>query len=190
MNTNLLLFICLAYLCGSIPFGKVVGKFYGIDIQKHGSGNIGFANVVRVLGWKAGPIVLIGDVCKGLIPVLLARNYLDSYQILAVAIATVAGHIFPIWLKFRGGKGIATGLGVTIVISPILGLLGLLIYLLSFVRFRKSAPSSLTAIWCLPLICLISLRQYALFYFVLALIATWAHRNNIREMLKETVRVE
>ena len=190
MNTLWLLFIGFAYLSGSIPFGKLVGAYYGIDIQKHGSRNIGFANVVRVLGWKAGPVVLIGDVCKGLISVLIARQYLNDFQLLAVAVAAVAGHIFPIWLKFRGGKGIATGLGVTIVISPILGLFGLLIYLLSFVRFRKSAPSSLTAIWCLPLICLVTLKQYALFYFTLALLATWAHRNNIKEMIKETVRVE
>ena len=190
MNAIFWLLIGFAYLCGSIPFAKLVGKYYGIDIQKHGSGNIGFANVVRVLGWKASPIVLIGDVCKGLVPVIIAKEFLSPYQVLAVAIAAVVGHIFPIWLKFKGGKGIATGLGVTLVISPVVGSFGLLVYLIGFARFKKSAPSSLMAIWCLPLICLVFFKQYALFYFGLALLATWAHRNNIREMVKETVRAE
>ena len=179
-----------SYLSGSIPFGKIVGKYHGIDIQKHGSGNIGFANVVRVLGWKAGPIVLIGDVCKGFIPVIIAQHYLNSYQVLAVALAAVVGHIFPIWLKFNGGKGIATGLGVTIAISPLLGALALLIYLLGIAIFRKSAPSSITAIWSLPILCLLLLpRYYALFYLCLAILATWAHRSNIQQILKGTVRV-
>lgn len=190
METFLLL-IVVAYLSGSIPFGKLVGKFYGIDIQKHGSGNIGFANVVRVLGWKASPVVLIGDISKGFIPVIIAQYYLSTYQLLAVALAAVTGHIFPVWLKFKGGKGIATGLGVTLVISPLLGGLGLLIYLLGFARFRKSAPSSLTAIWCLPLLCLAFLSsKYALFYLGLALLATWAHRNNIQQIIKEAVRAD
>lgn len=182
-----ILFFCtLAYLFGSIPFGKLVGKFYGIDIQKHGSGNIGFANVVRVLGWRAGLIVLIGDISKGLLPVIFAKPHLNSYEILAVALAAVLGHIFPIWLRFRGGKGVATGLGVTLAISPLLGACGLAVYLLGFITFRKSAQSSLTAIWCLPLLSLVILRQYALFYFGLALLGTWAHRHNIQEMIRVT----
>lgn len=185
-----LILVVFAYLCGSIPFGKIVGKFHGIDIQKHGSGNIGLANVVRVLGWKAGPIVLIGDVGKGLLPVIIARHYLASYQILVVALAAVAGHIFPVWLKFKGGKGVATGLGVTLVISPLLAGLGLLIYLLGFAKFRKSAPSSLVAIWCLPLLCLVFLSRDALFYLGLSLLATWAHRSNIRQMIKETAHAD
>lgn len=180
--------IIFAYLCGSIPFGKIVGKFQGIDIQKQGSGNIGFANVVRVLGWQAGAIVLTGDVMKGFMPVLIAKHYLNGYQILVVALAAVAGHIFPIWLKFRGGKGVATGLGVTLALSPLLGGLGLLIYLLSFAKFRKSASASLIATWCLPLLCFAFLSRFALFYLGLALLATWAHRNNLQQMVKETAR--
>jgi len=182
--------IVFAYLCGSIPFGKIVGKLYGIDIQKHGSGNIGFANVVRVLGWKASPIVLLGDIGKGLLPVIIARQYLSGYQILVVALAAVAGHIFPVWLKFKGGKGIATGLGVTLVISPLIGGLGLLIYLMGFAKFRKSAPSSLIAIWCIPLLCLAFVPRDTLFYIGLASLASWAHRNNIRQIIKETARAD
>jgi glycerol-3-phosphate acyltransferase PlsY len=86
MSTTFLLLIGFAYLCGSIPFGKIVGTIYGIDIQKHGSGNIGFANTVRVLGWKAGLMVLPGDVLKGTIPVLIAQHYLGFDQVLAIAL--------------------------------------------------------------------------------------------------------
>jgi glycerol-3-phosphate acyltransferase PlsY len=183
--------IIFAYLCGSIPFGKIVSKlFYGVDIQKHGSGNIGLANTVRVLGWRAGPIVLVGDVSKGFIPVIVAKHYLIGYQILVIALAAVVGHIFPLWLKFRGGKGIATGLGVTLALTPVIGGIGLLVYLFGFAMFRKSAPSSLLAIWSLPLICLALLNRYVLFYCSLAVIGTWAHRNNIKQMIKEAVSAE
>lgn len=175
--------IILAYLCGLIPFGKIVGKFYGIDIQKHGSGNIGFANVVRVLGLKAGLMVLPGDVLKGTIPVLIATHYLGLDQVFVVALAAVLGHIFPIWLKFKGGKGIATGLGVTLVLSPIVGCLALLVYVLGFVFFRKSAPSSIIAAWSLPLLCWAFYPKYALFYLVLAVVTIWTHRTNIKMML-------
>jgi glycerol-3-phosphate acyltransferase PlsY len=180
--------VMFAYLCGSIPFGKIVGKFSGIDIQKYGSGNIGFANVARMLGWKAGAIVLISDVGKGLIPVIIAQQYLGTYQVLAVALAAVAGHIFPVWLKFKGGKGIATGLGITLALSPGLGGLGFLAYLLCFAALKKSAPSSIIATWSLPLFCLVLSPKYALFFLGLAFLATWTHRANIRQMRKGVIR--
>jgi glycerol-3-phosphate acyltransferase PlsY len=173
----------VAYLCGSIPFAKIVGWRHGIDIQKHGSGNIGFANTVRVLGWKAGFLVLPGDVLKGVAPVLLAQPYLELNQLLLVALAAVAGHVFPVWLKFRGGKGIATGLGVTLVIAPLVGLAGALIYALGFWRFKKSAPASLVAAWSLPILCLAYYPEYALFYLGLAVVTVWTHRMNIQAML-------
>lgn len=183
MGATFWLLVCFAYLCGSIPFGKIVGKLYGVDIQKHGSGNIGFANVNRVLGWKAGLMVLPGDVLKGTIPVIIANHYLGLDQVLVVALAAILGHVFPIWLKFKGGKGIATGLGVTLVISPIVGCLALLVYVLGFTIFRKSAPSSIIAAWSLPLVCLFFYPKYALFYLVLAVVTIWTHRTNIKLML-------
>lgn len=177
---GLLLFV--GYLSGSVPFGKIVGKYHKIDIQKHGSGNIGFANSVRVLGWKAGMIVLVGDVLKGYIPVLIAKHYLGLDQTLVVALIAIIGHIFPVWLKFRGGKGIATGLGVTLGLVPAVGLLGLLVYLLGFAVLRKSAPCSIIAAWSLPLLCLALYPRYDLFYLGLALLASWTHRNNLKLM--------
>lgn len=174
-----------AYLCGSIPFAKIVGWRYGIDIQRHGSGNIGFANTVRLLGWKAGFKVLPGDVLKGLVPTALAVHYLpagDLFGLLAIALLAVLGHIFPVWLRFRGGKGIATGLGVTLVLCPAAGLIGLAIYVAAFLLFRQSAPASLLAAWTIPLWCLLYRPEYALFYTVLALLLVWTHRSNLKLM--------
>lgn len=180
---TLLLLVGLAYLFGSIPNGKLVGEYHGIDIQKHGSGNIGFANVRRTLGLRPGLIVLAGDILKGFIPVLIAKQYLSTYQMWIVAIAAILGHIYPIWLKFKGGKGVATSLGITLPISPLLGILGILIYLTGVTFFRQSAPSSVVAGWSLPLFCLIFLPEYTFFYVGLALLATWTHRNNIRQLI-------
>lgn len=177
------LLVVAAYLFGSIPFGKIVARHYGIDIQKHGSGNIGYANVHRTLGWKPGLIVLAGDVLKGYIPVLVAVNHCSTYQIMAVGLAAILGHIFPVWLRFKGGKGIATGLGITLAISPWLGLLGGAIYLLAIVVLRKSAPSSLIAAWSLVIFSTVLAQEYFWFYIGLALVAMWTHRANIRKVL-------
>lgn len=178
-----MLMAILGYFCGSIPFGKLVGKVYGVDIQKHGSGNIGFANTCRTLGWKPGLIVLAGDILKGFIPVFIAKDYLSGNWVFAVVIITLLGSLFPVWLKFRGGKGIATGLGITVAISPLLASAGLAVYLTCFAIFRKSAPSSIAGSFSLPFFCLIFLPDYALLYFILAMIATWTHRNNIKQLL-------
>lgn len=186
MSATFLLLIAFAYLCGSIPFGKIAGKLYGIDIQKHGSRNIGFANAVRVLGWKAGLVVLPCDVLKGSLPTLVAKQYLTTGHVMVVAAAAILGHVFPIWLKFRGGKGIATGLGVTLAINPVIGVLGLLVYALGLVIFRKSAPSSIAAAWSLPFWCLAYGPQYTPFYSLLAVVIIWTHRNNIRQMIDES----
>lgn len=183
------LLIVTAYFCGSIPFGKIIGKLYGVDIQKKGSGNIGFANVVRSLGWKAGIPVLAGDTIKGFLPVFVAMQYADinDTKILAVAFVAIIGHIFPVWLKFKGGKGIATGLGVTLAINPALGLLGVATYITALALFKKSALSSIVAAWSLPLYSLLVLpRSFSLFYFGLAILALWTHRHNIKQMLHKS----
>jgi glycerol-3-phosphate acyltransferase PlsY len=181
-----ILFVVLAYFSGSVPFAKIAGYFYGVDIQKKGSGNIGFANAVRVLGWKPGIAVLLGDVLKGFVPIAAASNYVSGPQLALVGLAAICGHLFPVWLKFKGGKGIATGLGVTFAINPVLGICGVSIYLLGFYFFRKSALSSIMAAWGLPLGCFFLMPAYIGFYFSLALIATWTHRSNIRQVLNES----
>lgn len=178
-----IILVVFAYLCGSIPFGKIFGLLKGIDIQKRGSGNIGFANAVRVLGWPLGVAVLVGDVLKGFIPVYIANNILgiSGNQILLIGLAPIIGHAFPIWLKFRGGKSIATGLGVTAVISPVLAVCGILTYLIAFSVIKKSAPSSLIGTWLLPIYAVFTNPQLVNYFVILALFATYTHRSNIKQ---------
>lgn len=134
-----------AYLCGSIPFAKIIGRFYGIDIQKRGSGNIGFANVLRVLGWRAAIPVLILDTAKGFMPTYLTYSLFDATTAFLVGFLAVLGHLAPVWLKFRGGKGISTSFGVVLGITPLVGLSGFVVYTLAAAIFRKSSLASLIA---------------------------------------------
>ncbi|MEO7617420.1 MAG: glycerol-3-phosphate acyltransferase [Candidatus Saccharibacteria bacterium] len=172
----------LSYILGSIPFGKIVAHRHGIDIQKVGSGNIGFANVVRTLGFRIALPVLIGDSLKGFIPTYLALVYFGETGAMVVGAIAILAHIFPIWLRFRGGKGIATGLGVMVVMSPILIPSAIIAYLIGFAYFRDSGPGSLIAAWSLPIVCAFINIRLSLFYIVLALIISYAHRNNLRQL--------
>ena len=115
--------LLLAYLVGSIPFGVVVGKlFYHVDVREHGSGNVGTTNVFRVLGKKAGVAVLVCDMLKGYIPAFIAAYFLretDPWLVIFIAAAPVVGHMYSVFLKGRGGKGVATGAGVVIALVPL-----------------------------------------------------------------------
>lgn len=180
-NGQFVLLCAGAYLAGSIPFGKVVGNLRGIDIQKQGSGNIGFANVRRTSGLKIGLLVLAGDILKGYLPVLAATHLLSTQQTMVVALLAIAGHLFPVWLRFKGGKGVATTIGVSLAISLAAGLTAGAIYIAGTALFRKSAPASLLAVWTLPWAILIFTRHYFWMYVFLALVITWTHRSNIRQ---------
>jgi acyl phosphate:glycerol-3-phosphate acyltransferase len=145
--------VLLAYLCGSTPFGLLVAKFVaGIDIRQEGSGNIGATNVGRVLGAKWGVGVLMLDALKGALPVFLIPRcmaeqgtaWFDLLQVVA-GVATVVGHMFPVWLKFRGGKGVATSLGVVLVLAPLGSLAGLGGFVLCMLASRIVALSSIVA---------------------------------------------
>lgn len=175
-SLTVLTFVLGSYVVGSVPFGKIVGNIYGIDIQQHGSGNIGFANVRRVLGWRPAVVVLAGDVLKGFAPPFAARAYgLSVHEVMAVGAAAMAGSVFPVWLRFRGGKGIGAGLGITLAVSLSLGVLAAAIYLLSLVVLRRSGRASLVSAWAVPLLALALAPDYALFFAVLAALATWRH---------------
>ncbi|MFA6549040.1 MAG: glycerol-3-phosphate 1-O-acyltransferase PlsY [Candidatus Margulisiibacteriota bacterium] len=114
----MLIFI-LSYLIGSIPFGLLIGKLKGIDIRQHGSGNIGATNVFRTLGPRLGTLVFILDLLKGAVPVWIALSLTPQHwPVIAAGAAAIIGHSFPIFLKFKGGKGVATGLGVLLAIAP------------------------------------------------------------------------
>ncbi len=180
----------LAYLLGSITFGKIIGWMQGVDIQKKGSGNVGFANAVRVLGWKPAFFVLLGDLLKGYIGVIIAKHFLGENLALLVGLCGLLGHCFPVWLRFKGGKGIATGFGIILALQPLLGGIGLGIYILVMLLARKSAVASLVSAWNLPFIC-IGLYPHLIWYFtLLAMFATWTHRSNIHELLNKKMEYD
>ena len=148
-----LITIALAYLCGSLPFGLLIARAVaGIDIREKGSGNIGATNVGRVLGAKWGIAALLLDALKGLLPVWLipqltgadAASGVDTLRVIA-GISTVVGHMFPVWLKFRGGKGVATSLGVVVVLTPFGSLAAFGGFALCMLASRIVALSSIVA---------------------------------------------
>ena len=188
-----------SYLLGSIPFGYVAGKIGGIDIRKIGSGNIGATNVVRVLGKRYGYSVFVLDFLKGFGAVKIsmsiatdARPEWASPEIFGIfaAIASVIGHSFPVWLKFRGGKGVATSSGALFGLIPLAALIGIVIWVLVFWFTRYVSVASVVAAATLPLVILIMTRLNqihgnALFYSSLGLAAVvmWRHRSNFSRLM-------
>lgn len=184
---NFYILFILSYLLGSIPFGKIIGRLKGLDIQKHGSGNIGFANSWRVMGLKPALIVLIGDVLKGYLPVYLALQLFDlSDKTLLIALAAVAGHVFSPWLKFTGGKGVATALGVTLAFNIPMALVGIAIATFVLAFSKISAVANLIATACMPIISLFFEPKLLYFYASLLVIILLTHRVNIRRLLNGT----
>ncbi len=167
------------YLCGSIPFGKLIAKQYGIDIQKRGSGNIGFANVLRVLGWKAAIPVLMLDILKGFIPTYAALLIIGAPFAFVIGLCAVAGHLFPVWLKFKGGKGIATGLGALLGVTPLIGSIALLIYVLSSILIKNSSYASILAGCSVIVSGVIYYPEYTWAYTLFLLVALWTLRKNL-----------
>jgi glycerol-3-phosphate acyltransferase PlsY len=189
------LLIAAGYLAGSIPFGVIVTRWLrGVDVRSQGSGNIGATNVARVAGKKLGVLVLLLDALKGTLPVLAAMLLVPGVPWVHVAVATAAflGHVFPVWLKFKGGKGVATALGVFVVLMPWAALAGFVVFAALFAIFRVSSIGSLagglTAVGVafalhargnLPL-------EYALLAVGLLLMMVFTHRGNIERILKRT----
>ncbi len=169
----------LAYLLGSIPFGKLIALRYGIDIQKRGSGNIGFANVLRVIGWGAALPVLILDVIKGFIPAFTATLFINPTAGFIVGLFAIAGHLFPAWLRFRGGKGIATGLGVLLGATPLVGVIGFTVYAMSSFLLRNSSYASIAAGASVLVSGILLFPTHAWAYIALAAIALWTLRKNL-----------
>ena len=181
------LLLIVAYLMGSIPTGVIVGKAFGnVDPRTQGSKNIGATNVFRTAGKRLGVITLLGDILKGLIPVAIAKGTLDSYfWIGAVALAAFLGHLYPIFLKFKGGKGIATGLGVFLALSPLPAILSLLVFGAVLYRWRFVSLGSLSATAAfLFLLALLNPHQiYIPFALIIGVLIFYRHRENIERML-------
>jgi acyl phosphate:glycerol-3-phosphate acyltransferase len=190
-----------SYLLGSIPFGYLIGRIAGIDIRKVGSSNIGATNVVRVLGKRYGYAVFLLDFFKGFGAVRLSMlwamrsppgwNSPELFGIIA-AVSSVVGHSYPLWLKFKGGKGVATSAGALFALTAIGGLIGLGIWIVIFWLTRYVSVASITAALLLPVVILvISLRDErprAIFYFSLcaAAVVIWRHRSNLSRLMRGT----
>lgn len=192
-----------SYLIGSIPNGYLIGKFNGLDIRRHGSRNIGATNVRRILGRPWGIACFILDFLKGLIPVMVIGHIIASdwaigagYGGLIAAIGAVLGHVFPVWLMFRGGKGVATSLGVVCGLAPLSFIVGILFWLLSYYVIYRGVVSfaSMVAVLMMAVSSLVfKLTIFKHFswvtiflLFFLAIIVIIRHRENIKRILEGT----
>jgi glycerol-3-phosphate acyltransferase PlsY len=191
-----------SYLLGSIPFGYLAGRLVGIDIRQAGSGNVGATNVVRVLGKAYGYPVFALDVLKGFgavkISMLMAAgrppewNSPEIFGILA-AMSSVLGHLYPPWLKFNGGKGVATSAGALLALTPVATLTGVAIWIIVFWLTRYVSLASIIAAVVLPIVILVfSLQDQnkgkPLFYSsaCVAAVVVWRHRSNLSRLIRGT----
>ena len=180
---------CLAYLVGSIPFGLIVSRvFYRVDVRQHGSGNVGATNVFRVLGKKAGVVVMVLDIMKGYLPAALAAALFSPWYAIFIAAAPVVGHMHSVFLKGSGGKGVATGAGVVLALAPLAFVICFATWIAVIIFTRYVSVASLT-VACLVPVLVILFRDplpYEIAGVLLALIVWWAHRGNIRRLLNGT----
>ena len=185
-----ILLVVAAYLLGSIPFGYLIvrGKS-GADIRETGSGGTGATNVSRRAGKAAGVLTLLLDAAKGCVAVLIARAVVgNDWVIAAAAIAALVGHIFPVWLGFRGGKGVATGVGIFLVLAPIALLCAGVVFVAIVVFTRFVSLGSLTAAVLIPVLIWLQSDSQPLLVAAIAgaALIVFAHRGNIQRLASHT----
>jgi acyl phosphate:glycerol-3-phosphate acyltransferase len=192
MNEDLLwiLMATFGYLLGAIPFGVVVSKALGLaDPRTVGSKNVGFTNVLRVSGTKAGVLTLLGDMGKGWVMGWAAMHWLtvESF-IMLVAISPILGHLFSPFLGFKGGKGVATALGVVLGLSPSIGLLLLLTWLGAVAIWRYSSGGALAAFGLFPVVAIVNeqRQEFLVFALVVSGLIWFKHKENIVRLWKGT----
>jgi glycerol-3-phosphate acyltransferase PlsY len=191
------LLIALAYLIGSIPTAVLVSRlFFGIDIRNYGSGNAGATNTFRVLGTKWGTFVMAVDILKGvlasflylLLPYYLTNEWDRTNFMIGLGLSAVVGHIFPIWANFKGGKGVATLLGMVVAIQPLVALCVMGVFLLVLYLTRFVSLSSILASIAFPLFILVIFNEpeplYRVFAIAVALLVILTHQKNISRLLQ------
>ena len=187
-----LLILFLGYLFGSFPSGYLAGRIAkGIDIRTLGSGSTGATNVLRHIGKRAAITVFLLDVFKGILSILVAKYFLlnDSWQVI-IGLSTLIGHIWPVWLNWKGGKAVATGLGVFLGLSWQVGLATLGIFIVMITLFRIVSLASISAAFALPLMMFLSFKNsnISLPFLVISLLAMTLvicrHRENIIRLIK------
>lgn len=178
----------LAYLLGSIPFGLVISRLMGLgDIRKIGSGNIGATNVLRTGSKSAALATVLLDAGKGLVSVLLARHFVGEDAAQVAALASFLGHCYPLWLKFRGGKGVATLLGTLVGLAPLVGLIALGSWAFTFFVYRISSLSALVSAVLTTLVTYtLGFHEMSGVMVIMAAFLIWKHRGNIQRLLDGT----
>ena len=184
-----LFMLLLAYLLGSIPTGFLLGSFSGVDVRQAGSGNVGATNVARVVGKKQGLITLIADVAKGFLTILLSsRLGFDPTVTALAALAAFLGHLYPVFLRFQGGKGVATALGIFLGIAPMVSAILVLVFALVISISRRVSLGSMAAAVAAPVLVwflsypplLVGLSS------IIALMILFRHQENIRRLISGT----
>jgi glycerol-3-phosphate acyltransferase PlsY len=176
-----------AYLMGSIPTSYLVGRLNGIDLRKHGSGNLGGTNAYRVMGAAAGVPVVLVDVCKGFVPAYFFPAW-DGAALgdlaLLYGLAAIAGHVWSVFMGFRGGKGVATGAGVLMALAPTSALIGLLVWIGIVLITRYVSVASISAATLVPLTAWLTdeARSTVLFCAAIAIFVWWTHRENLSRL--------
>ena len=193
MEANYLFLISLVYFFGSIPFAYILPKIFGLgDIRNLGSGNVGATNVLRAGNKLLAIIVLAFDIIKGFAPLFILKNYyhneLSEIIILFIGSAAILGHIFPIWLKFKGGKGVATYIGFLFAINYIFGIIFIITWLLIAFLKKYSSLASITSLVLLPLfVMLFSYEKQIIYLLILInLIIISKHYSNIYRLINKS----
>ena len=179
-------FSIIGYCCGSIPFGLLLAKWAGLgDVRAVGSGNIGATNVLRMGNKKIAALTLLCDGMKGFLPVFAASLADAPFAMIAAGLGALAGHVFPVWLKFKGGKGVATGLGVIFGWSWIVGLIFCAVWLASFFAMRISSVGALLATLAAVIAAYVLKLPLGVWPFAILTLVVWVtHRANIQRLLK------
>lgn len=178
--------IIVSYIFGSIPFGVLISKYKGVDLRSRGSGNIGATNVLRTSGKGPAAMTLLGDLLKGALVIFLARKIYSDPWIALCGVAVILGHIFPLFLKFKGGKGVATAFGVILVYSPVVAFSAILIWIITVYSFRYSSLGAVISFLLLPGIMAVLDRDKTkvLFAFAASIMVLLRHTGNIGRLLK------
>ena len=183
--------VIFGYLAGSIPFGLLYGRLAGVDVRQQGSGNIGATNVNRLLGKKLGILTLISDLLKGLVPMLIAAQILgnqpDAYLwTMLTGMAAFVGHCWPIYLKFRGGKGVATALGIFLYLAPLQTLIAIVLFAATVRLSGYVSLGSMGAAVSLPVMVWLGNGPNDLLIItgIIALLIVLKHQENIRRLLR------
>ena len=185
------LLVLFGYVLGSVPTGLLVGWAFGVDVRKVGSGNIGMANVLRAAGKWPAALTMLGDMLKGLIPVVVARTFIENPWILAaVALAAVVGHCWSVFLGFRGGKGVATGAGTSIGLAPLVGLSLFAFWWIVVLLSRYTSLGAIAVMVVSPFAFWLSGQPlpYVLYTVIGGGLVLWRHRENARALMGGTER--